>query len=172
MHSLYRFGRLDGRYAVAKHEWVQWLPETHTHTKLRPHTHVRTPIARKVMKACLPRWYWEADGRAVHSEMKRTKTMRMEVKKKNRCHDEDEEDGDGAERSAGLPRVACMRERGRGSHHGVHVGFGPDDVVVVVDDHGPTQHVQVLHHVLLHVGQRRHVRVVAWSRAHTHAGEA
>lgn len=46
-------------------------------------------------------------------------------------------------------------------HHCVHVGLGPDDVVVVVDDHRPAEHVQVLHDVLLHVGQGGDVCVVA-----------
>lgn len=46
-------------------------------------------------------------------------------------------------------------------HHCVHVSLSPDDVVVVVDDHGPAEHMQVLHDVLLHVGQRGDVCVVA-----------
>lgn len=50
------------------------------------------------------------------------------------------------------------------AHLAVHVSFGPDDVVVVVDDHGAAEHMQVLHHVLLGVCQGRYLRVVAWRR--------
>lgn len=50
------------------------------------------------------------------------------------------------------------------AHLAVHVSFGPDDVVVMVDDHGAAEHMQVLHHVLLGVCQGRDLRVVAWRR--------
>lgn len=49
-----------------------------------------------------------------------------------------------------------------GPHLAVHVGFRPGDVMVMVDDHGPAQHMQVLHHVLLGICQRGDLRVVAW----------
>ena len=54
------------------------------------------------------------------------------------------------------------------SHHCVHVGLSPDDVMVVVDDHGPAQNMQVLHDVLLDVCQRGDVCVVTCSHTHTH----
>lgn len=44
----------------------------------------------------------------------------------------------------------------------VHVGFSPDDVVVVVDDHGPAEHMQVLHDIFLDVCQRGDLSVVAF----------
>lgn len=50
------------------------------------------------------------------------------------------------------------------AHLAVHVSFSPDDVVVVVDDHGAAEHMQVFHHVLLGVCQGRDLRVVAWRR--------
>lgn len=50
-----------------------------------------------------------------------------------------------------------------GPHLAIYVGFGPGDVVVVVDDHGPAEHVQVFHHVLLGICQCGDLRVVAWS---------
>lgn len=50
-----------------------------------------------------------------------------------------------------------------GPHLAIYVGFGPGDVVVVVDDHGPAEHVQVFHHVLLGIRQCGDLRVVAWS---------
>lgn len=37
------------------------------------------------------------------------------------------------------------------AYHRVHVGLSPDDVVVMVDDHWPTENMQVLHDVLLNV---------------------
>lgn len=49
-----------------------------------------------------------------------------------------------------------------GPYRAVHVGFGPDDVVVVVDDHGPAEHVQVLHDILLDICQRGDLSVVAF----------
>lgn len=52
--------------------------------------------------------------------------------------------------------------RGSGPHLAVHVGFRPGDVMVVVDDHGAAEDVQVLHHVLLGVCQRGDLCVVAW----------
>lgn len=53
---------------------------------------------------------------------------------------------------------------GSGPHLAVHVGFCPSDVVVMVDDHGATEHVQILHYILLGVCQRGDLRVVAWRR--------
>ena len=44
--------------------------------------------------------------------------------------------------------------------HAVHVGLGPDDVMVVVDDHRPAENVQVLHNVFLDISQGGDVRVV------------
>lgn len=49
-----------------------------------------------------------------------------------------------------------------GPHLAIYVGFGPGDVVVVVDDHGPAKHMQVFHHVLLGICQCGDLRVVAW----------
>lgn len=46
--------------------------------------------------------------------------------------------------------------------HAVHVGLGPDDVMVVVDDHRPAENVQVLHNVFLDISQGGDVRVVTW----------
>lgn len=48
-----------------------------------------------------------------------------------------------------------------GPHLAVHVGFRPGDVMVVVDDHGPAEHMQVFHHVLLGIRQSGDLRVVA-----------
>lgn len=53
---------------------------------------------------------------------------------------------------------------GSGPHLAVHVGFGPDDVVVMIDDHGAAEHVQVLHHILLSISQCGDLCVVAWRR--------
>lgn len=44
--------------------------------------------------------------------------------------------------------------------HTVHVGLGPDDVVIVVDDHWSAEDMEVLHNVFLDVSQRGDVRVV------------
>lgn len=63
----------------------------------------------------------------------------------------------------------CSQEKQ--TDHAVHVGLGPDDVVVVVDDHRSAEHVKVLHDVLLHVGQRGDVCVVTWEHTETHSGE-
>lgn len=49
-----------------------------------------------------------------------------------------------------------------GPHLAVHVGFGPGDVMVMVDDHGPAEHMQVFHHVLLGICQCGDLCVVAW----------
>src|SRR4029434_666081 len=59
-------------------------------------------------------------------------------------------------------------------HHTVHVGFSPDDVMVVVDNHWSAEDVEVLHHILLHVSQGGDVCVVTCThtphtpRTHTH----
>lgn len=37
------------------------------------------------------------------------------------------------------------------THHTVHVGLCPDNVMVVVYDHRSTQHMQVFHHILLYI---------------------
>lgn len=50
---------------------------------------------------------------------------------------------------------------GLSPHLAVHVGFCPGDVMVMVDDHGAAEHVQVLHHVLLCICQCGDLRVVA-----------
>lgn len=50
-----------------------------------------------------------------------------------------------------------------GPHLAIYVGFGPGDVMVVVDDHGPAEHMQVFHHVLLGIRQCGDLRVVPWS---------
>lgn len=49
---------------------------------------------------------------------------------------------------------------GSSSHHRVHVGFCPNDVVVVVDDHWSAENVQILHDVLLHISQCGDVCVI------------
>lgn len=65
------------------------------------------------------------------------------------------------------PQMKCRSRRmifnwpGLCPHHCIHVSLSPDDVVVVVDDHRPAEHMQVLHDVLLHVGQGGDVCVVA-----------
>lgn len=48
------------------------------------------------------------------------------------------------------------------AHLAVHVGLRPDDVMVMVNDHGAAEHMQVFHHILLGVGQRGDLCVVAW----------
>lgn len=54
----------------------------------------------------------------------------------------------------------CRKSKSHHTHHTVHVCLGPDDVMVVVDDHWPTQDVQVLHYVFLHIGQGGNVSEV------------
>lgn len=69
------------------------------------------------------------------------------------------------ERTPLLPHPLTLASLPIWIHHGsypaVHVSLCPDDVVVVVDDHGTAQHVQVLHHVLLRISQCGDLCVVA-----------
>lgn len=60
------------------------------------------------------------------------------------------------------PPVCWLQTCAVGSYRTVHVGLGPNNVMVVVDDHGTAEHVQVLHHVLLDVCQRGDLSVVAF----------
>lgn len=47
------------------------------------------------------------------------------------------------------------------TYHTVHVGFRPDDVMVMVDDHWSAENVQVLHDVFLDVSQCGNMCVIA-----------
>lgn len=68
--------------------------------------------------------------------------------------------------SASLTRASAAQKAHltweKPTDHTVHVGFSPDDVVIVVDDHWSTEDMEVLHDVFLHVGQRGDVCVVTW----------
>lgn len=44
--------------------------------------------------------------------------------------------------------------------HTVHIGLGPDDVMIMVDDHWPAENVKVLHNIFLDVSERGDVCVV------------
>lgn len=45
--------------------------------------------------------------------------------------------------------------------HTVHVGFGPDYVVVVVDNHRPAENMEIFHNIFLDISQCGHVCVIA-----------
>lgn len=58
----------------------------------------------------------------------------------------------------------ATRQQERHTDHTVHVGLGPDDVMIVVDDHWSAEDVEVLHNVFLDVSQRGDVGVVTCRR--------
>ena len=53
---------------------------------------------------------------------------------------------------------------GLSTHSVIDVGLGPHGVVFLVYHLGAAQHVEVLHHVLLHVRQGGDLGEVPWSR--------
>lgn len=57
-------------------------------------------------------------------------------------------------RQSTLGKYSCC------THHSVHVSLGPDDVMIVIDDHWSTQDMKVLHDILLYVSQSGDVCVV------------
>lgn len=61
------------------------------------------------------------------------------------------------------PTVSGLKPCAAGPYRAVHVGFSPNNVMVMVDDHGTAEHVQVLHHVLLDIRQRGDLSVVAFT---------
>lgn len=50
--------------------------------------------------------------------------------------------------------------RGMCTDHTVHVSFGPDDVMIVADDHRPTENMEVLHDIFLDIRQSGDMRVI------------
>ena len=55
---------------------------------------------------------------------------------------------------------ATGQNRLRFAHRVVHVGLGPYGVMLVVDHLRPAQHMQVAHHILLHIRQGGDLREV------------
>lgn len=61
----------------------------------------------------------------------------------------------------------AKRDAARSTHSAIDVGLGPHRVMLLVDHLGSAQHVEILHHVLLHICQRGNLSEVAcWAEGH------